>query len=118
MEIARVANDAIDAAFGTASSRRPLLAGTAAAVIEAIEQDAIPLDFACDAIRDAVPGLKEPPRSLAYFAPIVRERWETRTSTQPPRRAGKPLTVSRSARNRAALAAGLAKLEGREVAHG
>lgn len=118
VELARVANDAIDAVFGTAHRRPPLLAGQAAALLEVLEQDAIPLEFACDAIRDAVPALKEPPRSLAYFAPIVRDRWETRSSTQPPRRGGKPAAAGRVARNRAALAAGLAKLEGREVANG
>ena len=76
VELARTANDALDAAFGTTDVRRKLLLpGTAAAVIEVLEADAIPLDFALAAIRDAVPALKEAPRSLAYFAPIIRERW-------------------------------------------
>lgn len=76
VELARTANDALDAAFGTADPRRrPLLPASAAAVLEVLDADAIPLEFACTAIRDAVPALKEPPRSLAYFAPIIRERW-------------------------------------------
>ncbi|MBA3852914.1 MAG: hypothetical protein C0503_00785 [Gemmatimonas sp.] len=108
VEIARTANDAIDAAFGTTNKRRSLLPGTAAAVLEVLEQDAVPLDFALQAIRDAVPALKEPPRSLAYFAPIVRERWEQRQVAPSPagRRTGRPAprsAVTRQERNLAAV---------------
>lgn len=119
-EIARVANDAIDAVFGTSHKRRPLLPATATAVLEVLDANAIPAEFAISAVAEAVQTLKEPPRSLAYFAPIVLERWDRRlvAESQSPRRQGPVKGQDKRARNMAAIEKGLQIAQGGAVANG
>lgn len=118
-EIARVANDAIDAAFGTTDlTRRPLLPSSAAAVIETLEQGAIPLDFALAVVRDAVPALKTPPRSLAYFAPIIAERWDEQQLRGNGSAKKAVARRGRTADTHAAISRGVAMLKAKEVVNG
>lgn len=77
-DLAKAANDALDQTFGTTHRRRALTADAGAAVLEVLDELGIPLPWALEAITAAVPELKEPPRSLAYFAPILRQRWTQR----------------------------------------
>lgn len=120
VDIARAANDAIDAVFGTSHKRRALMPATAAAVLEVLDADAIPPDFAITAIAEAVPSLKEPPRSLAYFAPIVKERWERQQLANAPsaHRSGSPRASGKRARNLQAIERGLKLTEAGVAAHG
>lgn len=111
--LATAANDALDAAFGNSHKRRPLAPATAAAVLEVLDEHRIPPEFAVVAITDAVAKLKEPPRSLAYFAPIILERWTARGAAPASTRPRRSRTMADKI---AAIEAGAGKLQ--EVGHG
>lgn len=115
-QLAKAANDALDAAFGTTDHRPAILPSTGAALLEMLDAEQIPVEFAITAIQGAVPELKAPPRSMAYFVPIVRERWEQRLVARPTGLpAIGPRPGSKQARNMAALAEGLRIVQAQEA---
>lgn len=73
VRLTAAANKAFEEQFG--SLGRPLLAGTAAALVEVLEEDQVPIAWAEQLVADLAAGMETAPRTMAYFAPIVRERW-------------------------------------------
>ncbi len=73
--LAAAANLALEKRFGPATM--PLLpnSGGASKLVEQLAAGAVPVEFAARAIEEQVETLAAVPRSLAYFAPGVVERW-------------------------------------------
>ncbi|MBX3173292.1 MAG: hypothetical protein KF709_02715 [Gemmatimonadaceae bacterium] len=74
LELAAAANRGLDEALGR--DRNPLTSGTAANLVEAVQQHGIPLAWAAQAVYEAAKQCPKAPRSLHYFTPGVVERWE------------------------------------------
>lgn len=76
------ANAGITARYG--EQMRPIDAnsGHTADAVDAIMAAGVPLDFAVEAIREAVAGLNGlgPPKTLKYFVPVVVGRWEAKNA--------------------------------------